>query len=166
MNHYVKIKLFIPLLLSISTLCLAISPLSASGNVAMIEHKEILTQYIEDIRKLQDHIITLLEDVTGVPPVSNTDFTSELSLIYNEMEDVEKRILNYISSVPKLSYQRRDLLLSLVALNSVENSLYQLSQFIKETSGVEKALLLEDFYFLRTSASDTLYRLERIIERE
>lgn len=162
MKNYFRLKLFTFFLLSISTILLLNSPLISASDVPMPEHKQIITQYIKDIRTLQEQILSLLEKA-DTPPSS---LNAQINFIYNNIEDVEKSILNYVTEVPKLSPQRQDLLLSLVALNATENSLYQLTQFINETSLVEKTLLLEDFYFLRTSANDTLNRLENIISRQ
>jgi hypothetical protein len=154
------------LLLSIIAVFLAFTPLEASSDIAALEHKKLMAEYIADIRTLQDHILSLFENVASMPTKDSINLSSQINSFYKKIEDVEKKLLNYASKIPKLSPERRDLLLALVALNSVENSLYQLTQFIRETSQVERALLLEDFYFLRTSAIDTLNKLENIILRE
>ena len=166
MKKYTQSQLLIFFLLLLATLFVASPPLMASPTPNLSEHQQEITQYIQDIRDLQDQIFSLLEMVSTAPIENIGNLNAEIHLIYSNLETVEQKLLDYVKDIPKLSPQRRDVLLSLIALNSVENSLYQLIQFIKEPNSVERTLLLEDFYFLRTSAANTLYKLESIISRE
>lgn len=166
MKNYIKSKLFVFFLLSITTVCLTSPSLMASNTVTTAEHQKIMTQYIKDLRTLQNQIFSLFESVVNAPPQGSTNLESKVNFIYSQVENLEKSISTYLNSVPRLSAQRRDVLIAFDALNFLENSLYQLTQFIKETNSVERILLLEDFYFLRTSTTETLNRLENIISRE
>lgn len=166
MKKYTQSQLLIFFLLLLATFFVASPPLMASPTPNLSEHQQEITQYIQDIRDLQDQIFSLLEKVSTMPIENIGNLNAEIHFIYSNLETVEQKLLDYVKDIPKLSPQRRDVLLSLIALNSVENSLYQLIQFIKEPNSVERTLLLEDFYFLRTSAANTLYKLESIISRE
>lgn len=160
MKNYTLSKLFIFFLLSVAAVFFAFSKSMASNTNPMSEHKNTITQFIADIRSIQDQIFSLLEVIPSTPAKGNANLDSEISAIYSKIEDIEKKILNYVRALPKLSSQRRDILLTLIALNSVENSLFQLTQFIKTTNPVERTLLLEDFYFLRNKTTEALNKIE------
>lgn len=168
MRNYIKSKLFVLVLFSLAAIFFAPSPLIASDTITITEteHKNIITQYIKDIRILQNQIFSLSESIIGTSPEDSTNIKSKINFIYSQIESLDRNISNHLNAMPKLSSQRRDTLITFDALHFLENSLYQLNQLIKGNNSVQKARLLEDFYFYRTSTADTLNRLEDIISRE
>jgi hypothetical protein len=163
MKNTIKLKL-LPLLL-VSNILFICPPLIASNTVSMSEHQKIITRYIEDIKTLQNQVFSLFENAVSVPSQDSPALDSKVNFIYSQLESLDKNITVYLENAPRLSTRRRDTLITLDALHFLENSLYQLIQLINEADPVKRTQLLEDFYFLRTSTTQTLNRLENIISR-
>jgi hypothetical protein len=132
----------------------------------MDNHTQIISQSIEDIRSIQQDTFLLFQNITSLSPIATPQLNEAINLIYAQIEDVQNTLLDYVTVVPPLTPERRDILFALISLNSAENSLYQLTRFTTETNSLARTLLLEDFYFLRTSTTQALNRLQNIISRE
>lgn len=166
LKNYLKTKLFVFFLLSITTAFCIVPSIIASSSVPLNEHKKIITQYIQDIRILQNQVFSLFESLVSAPPQDPSNLDSKANFIYSQIQYVDRNITNYLNTVPRLSSERRDTLIALDALHFLENSFYQLTALIKETDSTKRTQSLEDFYFLRTSTTNTLNSLESIISRE
>lgn len=159
-------KSSVSLLLLTILLLFPLSPLASSDLLTMDNHTQIISQSIEDIRSIQQDTFLLFQNITSLSPIATPQLNEAINLIYAQIEDVQNTLLDYVTVVPPLTPERRDILFALISLNSAENSLYQLTRFTTETNSLARTLLLEDFYFLRTSTTQALNRLQNIISRE
>ncbi|WP_069999638.1 hypothetical protein [Cellulosilyticum sp. I15G10I2] len=166
MRNAIKSKLSLLLLLSIMIYCFIYPPLFSSNTVTPAEHKNIITQYIASIRILHNQVFSLFENAISVPPEDSTLLESKITFIYRQIEQLDRNISSYLDTLPRLSTERRDTLITMDALHFLENSLYQLTEFIRATDSATRTQLLGDFYFLRTATADALNRVENIILRE
>lgn len=164
MSIYIKTKSFLLLLVLVTAVFFVSPPLSASSTVT--EHERIITQYINDIRTIQNQVFSLLESIISSPPQDSLNLNVRINFINRQLEALDRNIWDYLNTLPRLSTERRDTLIAFDALHFLENSFYQLTEYIKETDSTKGNLLLEDFYFLRTSTTNTLNRLENIISRQ
>jgi hypothetical protein len=164
-NNYVYKKRILFLLLSFLTTTFYPSQLTVLATT-QTPHARTITQYIQDVRRLNNQVFSLTEQVVNPPAEDLASTNARISFIYNQLQVLDRNIANYLYTLPKLSTERRDTLILLDALHYLENSLYQLTEFINEENSDTKMLLLEDFYFLRASTTNTLGRLEDIISRE
>lgn len=129
-------------------------------------HKEIMRQYIRDMRTLQDQVFYLSEIVLRDSAADTPTIANGIALINSSIEELNRSISNYLATVPSISSENRDILLAFNALNFAKNSLYQLSLLENTVSSVDRALLLEDFYLFRRAATETLTLLENLISRD
>ena len=168
MKSSIKSKSLVLLILSTTIMFIAISAnaSSISNNVSNAEHKQTIQQYINRIKTLQNQILYLNEYNLENSSANKTDLSNRITLVNNEIEELRKEISSYIDAVPSISYQNRDVALAFSALTFIKNSLYQLTLLSEATSAVDRNLLLEDFYLLNRSATDTLNILENLITRE
>ncbi|MDF2596092.1 MAG: hypothetical protein K0R69_2433 [Clostridia bacterium] len=131
-----------------------------------VDHKEIMRQYIRDMRTLQDQVFYLSEIVLRDSAADTPTIANGITLINGSIEELNRSISNYLATVPSISSENRDILLAFNALNFAKNSLYQLSLLENTVSSVDRALLLEDFYLFRRAATETLTLLENLISRD
>ncbi len=168
MKSSIKSKPFILLILFTTIMFIAISTNASniSNSVSNAEHNQIIQQYIDKIKNLQEQIFYLNEYNLESSPENKAILSTRIPIINNEIEELRREISNYIEVIPTLSTQNRDIALVFNALTFVKNSLYQLSILSNATSAVDKNVLLEDFYLAIRSATDTLNTLEDLMTRE
>lgn len=168
MKRIIKSRQSLLLILSTAIMFIAISVNASniSNTVSNAEHKQIIQQYIDRIKTLQNQIFFLneynLEDSTSnktIPPTS-------ITLLNTEIENLREEISNYLETIPNISSQNRDAILALNSLNFLKNALYELGVIGDTTNVVDKNLSLENFYLLMRLSSDTLGALENLIARD
>ncbi|MDF2879205.1 MAG: hypothetical protein K0S30_2301 [Clostridia bacterium] len=165
MKYFTKSKSAIWLLL-ISFFISAPFSSNASIPANAVSHEDLMRQYIRDIRTLQDQVFYLSEIVLRDSAADTPTITNGISLINIRIDELTKSISDYLTIVPSISSENRDVLLVFNALNFIKNSLYQLSLLENTASSVDRALLLEDFYLFRRVGTETLTLLENLIARE
>ena len=161
MKIYIKRKFFTTLFLYLSTILIATS-LSAS-TASNASHNYTIQTFINNIRLLQDQVFSLAEFALENPSEDKTRLTNSIRAVNSNIESLNREILDYLNTLPSISSQNSDVLLAQNALNLVKNSLYQINLLVNTTSGVERLLLLQEFFRLRVNAAETLVGLQNAI---
>lgn len=164
MKNYIKLRLFILLVLSVTIMSMAI-PLSASNTISDANHKETIQQYISDIRRIQDQIFYLSQIILRGSPEDTPAISNGINLANHRIQELHKAISSYLEITPTISAQNRDALFASISLSLSKNALYQLNVLVNTHNYVDKSLLLEDFYLFKKVSTETLEELEELISR-
>lgn len=155
----------IPIFSSLYATTLSIVPVTAPSSVSppLNEHKQIINEYIDELKIIQDRTFQLLQLVLDTPLKDPTNFNKNLNLINNDAATLRAKVLNYQKTVPADTTEFRDILLILNALNYSKNALFQLESLAKTTSNVEKSILLEEFFKSRIDSINALNIIRNLI---
>jgi hypothetical protein len=155
MNNIIKTKSLIAIMLSIVVLCAAIPLSSTSTN----SHQEIINQFIYEITEVQTQVFDIAQFALNQSLVPG-DLSPNIRLIDDTIKRLDRKILNYLETIPSVSTQNRDVLLLLNALNFIKNGLYTLNLLTIANTDVERIALLDEFFRSRIAAKDTINTLE------
>lgn len=161
MRNYVKQNFFITLLLS-TVIIFSAFPLRASSTNNSY-HRQTIQRFVDDIKVLQNQVFTLAELSFENSPENQLNIKNQIKIVNLSIESLDKQILEYLSTLPSISYQNSNTLLVQNALNLVKNSLYQIDLLTTATSNLDRLLILQEFFRLRVNATETLTGLENII---
>jgi hypothetical protein len=141
-------------------------PLKAISDVPVsdTEHKRIMTQFISELKSIQNRILGASQLALDEPP-ENISLTRDINLINNDISKLRQRVIEYNSDIPSTDLRNKDALFLRNAINDSQISLYQLSEISQTTTNLEKILLLEDFFEYKKSGEQTLVNLENMITR-
>ncbi|MGL4739066.1 MAG: hypothetical protein ACRCW2_16630 [Cellulosilyticaceae bacterium] len=161
MQKYMKQKFLLILLLSVAVLFIAFPTSGTDLNTST--HRQTIQTFINDIKSLQNLVFTLAQSALEDSPKDPTKLNNQIKFINSEIETLNTRILDYLTTVPSISAQNSDTLLAQNALNLVKNSLYQINRLVNAPSKVDELLILQEFFRLRVNAAETLTGLQAII---
>lgn len=161
MQKYAQQKFFTISLLVI-TLLFTSFPLAAA-NVNTSSHNQTIQSFINDIKLLQNRVFTLAQSALEDSPKDTVKLNNQIKLINLEIESLNNKILDYLSTLPSISSQNSDTLLIQNALNLVKNSLYQIDLLVNAPSKIDQLLILQEFFRLRVNAAETLTGLQNLI---
>lgn len=164
MKNIIKSKSLISVILSISIIFIAF-PLSGSSLTNNATHKKTITQFIDDVRTIQNQVFYLAQFALENPPRDRRELVNNIKLVNDRIVEVDKNIQDYLKTVPNISFQNRDALLLMNALNFTKNALYELELLSDTTSNVDRVLILEEFFRFRQAAIDILNSVENVILR-
>ena len=163
MKYYIHRRYPLLLLLLLSIVFGTFSS-SASGIIGESEHREHVKKYVNEIRRIQNHIFALSQTIVCSLPQKQSDLTKEINYINTEIDKLSNTIAKYLEMTPQLSSQKRDATLARVALDLARNALYQLNRLVTVNNNVDRSLLLEDFYLFKKVSNETLITLERNLQ--
>ncbi len=175
MKTITKVKAFISTILLASAM-ITYSPLSlatilpashstvtTSASPTLTEHKQIIDQFIDQLRTIQNRTYLLVQLALDNPIQNVSAFKTNLNLVNSDAAILRRNVLDYQTTILPTSFQYRDVLLLLNALNHTKNALFELELLSAATSNVERARLLENLFRSRAEGIETLNMLENLI---
>ncbi|MDF2878491.1 MAG: hypothetical protein K0S30_1587 [Clostridia bacterium] len=170
MNTIAKHKTFITtilltsLIFSTSSLC-ASAPLITlqATQPTLIEHRQIVSQFIDQLKIIQTRTYGLIQLALESPIKDIASFKTGINSVNNTTAVLRRDILNYQSTLLDSSFQYRDVLLLLNALNYTKNALFELELLSVTTNNVERTELIQNLFQSRTEGINTLNILEDLI---
>jgi len=175
MDNITKIKAFISTILlagitfTYPPLCAAdISPdlqvtQSPTATSSLAEHKQIISQFIDEIRNIQNRTYQLIQVALDNPIKDITNFKRNINTINSDAAELRRNVLNYQTTLIDTSFQYRDVLLLLNALNYTKNTLFELELLSVITSNVERTRIFENLFQSRAEGVNALNILENLI---
>ncbi|MDF2614537.1 MAG: hypothetical protein K0S71_2323 [Clostridia bacterium] len=160
LKFLVSIMLMVPIMFSSTTLGAAMAPASPSP----AEHKEIIYEFISEIKNAQDQSITIAQSASKGSANSNNELQLQIYAIGNDLLALNERIEDYADSVQGLSEQDRQVRLTFNFLNLVRSNLYTLSSLARAATDVQRIQLLDEFFRTRINAFNILTILESNLE--
>lgn len=168
MKNIDKAKPVLSIFLSI-IIILASIPLSAADPQGIVisntEHKQIIEQFLSEITAIQGQVFDIAQAALTTNVQVDGRLAVRINLINTNIEGLNKRIQDYLASIPEVSERNRHVLLTFNVLNLVKSSLYTLSLLIRSTNDAERLVLLDEYFNTRVTALDTLQILEEILQK-
>lgn len=175
MDNITKIKAFISTILltgitfTYTQLCatdispdLQVTP-SPTITSSLAEHKQIISQFIDEVRNIQNRTYQLIQVALDSPIKDITSFKRNINTINTDAANLRRNVLNYQTTLLDTSFQYRDVLLLLNALNYTKNALFELELLSVRTSNVERTRIFENLFQSRTEGINALNILENLI---
>ncbi len=167
MNNKFRSKSLVSIILLIITLS---TPLQASPSAlnepvppTAAEHQKIITQFISEIRAIQNQVFDIAQFALSGQLSPLQTITPNIQVIDNNIERLNRRIQDYLQTIPRLGIQNRDVLLISNALNLIKNGLYTLNLLTSATTDIQRVTLLDEFFRSRIAAKDTLNTVEELL---
>ncbi len=158
-----KPTLFAILILSV-ILSFSLASASVINPPTISEHRQIMFQYISELRLIENRIFQLAQLSIECPARPLTDLSNNIQSIDRAISNLRRRISEYTDVISSISPQNRDVLLLTNALNYNRNALYQLSAVAQTTNNLERLIFLGDFFRARISSYETLNALDTILQ--
>ena len=165
MSTTLKPKSLLLIILFISIL-FSYSPLKATeiSPISNTEHKKTMTQFISELKVIQDRIFKVAQVALDEPP-ENVAITRDINLINSDISRLRQQVIAYNSDIPAPDLKNKDVLFLRNAINDSQISLYQLDEISQTTTNLEKVLILQDFFEYKKSGEQTVINLENLMAR-
>lgn len=161
----VSIILLIAILFAYCSLNATTSTPSAPVLPSLAEHKQTIYQFLNDLKSIQNRTFQLSQLVVDNHPEDMPDFSKNITSVNYDLDSLRKKILDYLSILPTMSVENRDILLLLAAVNHSKNALFDLNSLSQTTNKVEKIILFEKFFNNRIDSNNSINALENIISK-
>ncbi len=174
MKNKAKTKTFISTLL-LTAITFTCSPLWATNLSSNLQvtpspevtapptnHKQFITQSINEIRNIQNRTFQLIQAALDNPIRDMVSFKINMDTINNDAAKLRQNILAYQTTLLDTSSEYRDVLLLLNALNYTKNALFELESLPQTSSNVERTRILENLFQSRAQGINALNILENI----
>lgn len=160
------IKSLVSIILLI-TIIFANIPLCAVNSTDIIisdsQHKQIIEQFLAEIKNIQNQVTDIALLALKSPTSNNTQLQGRINLIENNIQRLNKTVQDYLATVPEVGERNRHVLLTFNVLNLVKGSLFILNLLVAVTTDAERFALLDEYFYTRITALDTLQILEEIL---
>lgn len=129
----------------------------------LLEHRQTITDFIDRLSIVQNRIYRLLQIALDYPIQDIAGFKTSINLVNTDAEALRRDILDYQRTLLSSSFQYRDVLFLLNALNYTKNSLFELELLSVATDNVDRARILQNFFISRAEGINTLGILDNIL---
>lgn len=130
------------------------------------EHQRTMNHFINPLISIHSRLFQLVQLPLENTPQSTTTLNQNIALITTEITRLRGQLRTYLSELPPLSTQNRDVLLLFNVLNYTESALVSLSGLPNTPSSVERVILLSNFFDLRTSALRELNVIQSFLTQQ
>lgn len=168
MQNTNPLKPLLCMILSIVMLFPSMPLYAASVNdtpISDAQHKQIIRQFLGEIKEIQRQTTDVSLLALTPSSLSNGQLQSRINLIENNIQGLNKRVQDYLSTVPEVGERNRHVLLTFNVLNLVKGGLYLLNLLVNTTTDAERFAILEEYFYSRATALETLEILEDILSR-
>ena len=155
MKNFIKCRSLVPIVLSIAIIFTSV-PLSATVSTGSPNHEAVIKGLINEIRQIQREVFDISLLALDNPPLFSQRLAANIARIDNSIALLNRRMTEYLATVPPISSENRDVLLVINALNLVKNGLYSLNILSTTPENILRIALLDEYFNFRIAANNTL----------
>ncbi|WP_069999657.1 hypothetical protein [Cellulosilyticum sp. I15G10I2] len=162
------LKLLVSIMLSTVIIFANIPLYATNGNDIIIsdaKHKQTIEEFLGEIKNIEGQVTDIALLALKSSSTQDGQLQSRINLIENNIQRLNKIVQDYLKTVPEVGERNRHVLLTFNALNLIKGSLYILNLLVNITDDIESFELLEEYFYSRATALDTLEILEEILSK-
>jgi hypothetical protein len=133
--------------------------------ISNAQHKQTIENFLDEIIKIQRQVTDIALLALRTPSPKDGQLKARINLIENNIQVLNKVVQDYLATVPEVGARNRHVLLTFNALNLIKGGLYTLNLLLNTTSDIERFALLEEYFYSRATALDTIEILEEILSK-
>jgi hypothetical protein len=164
MKRHIKCRVVVTVFLAIAIIFSAV-PLSATVGTGSTHHQAIIQGFINEIIQVQREVTDISLLALENPPVFAERLAANITRIDNNIISLNRRMTEYLVTVPSVSSENRDVLLITNALNLIKNGLYSLNILTTTRENVLRIVLLDEYFRSRIAANDTLDTVQDLLSQ-